>query len=963
MAADYGILSNIWASRPETILRASNLGPSDAFGKPVAISGNYVIIGASNEDGSSTDVSFNSGAAYIFELSGGIWSEKTILRASNLGTVDNFGQSVAISGNYAIVGANQEDESSTDVSFNSGAAYIFERDGSGNWIQNPTILRASNLDLNDQFGYSVAISGNYAIVGAYFEDGSSNQASACGAAYIFERDGSGNWIENPTILRASNLEAGDNFGGSVAISGNYAIVGGRLEDGSSNQASACGAAYIFERDGSGNWIQNPTILRASNLSASDLFGVSVAIDGNYAIVGATQEDGSSTVASFNNGAAYIFERDGSGNWIENPTILRASNLDAGDNFGQSVAISGNYAIVSAHLEDGTTVSIGFNSGAAYIFERNGSGIWTEKTMLRASNLGTGDQFGQSVAISEKYVIVGANNEDGSSNNITDCGAAYIYTLPGINPTPLSFVNNTLTIANNINATDTDPVSFSLASGAKLFPFRVTNFSGTGTVTYTLDISGGANVVSGTFSSANFDILQGSVLTAAVATTYKFTLTANAAITYTIVGSLLTSPTNIISTPSSINELKPIGTTIGTLTCDNPNNEFITYSVSDTANFSITGSTLKTNTIFDFESVPSYTITITASIGGLTSSNTIIVSVTNISAEATELRNQNLQGLALQTAVASQSNPPITAADLKAAGYTATELISAGFLPNWNIDASANYFMQSYVNDFIDISGHLLIRDNGALVVGGDVSLNAVSVTGSTLFTNDMLLKSRLFLGGDISANGKLYVGGDLSVNGLFNGGFAAGTIPSTAVIGYTTGSVAGDIAITGNVLIAGDASFNGTTVGLGTNTVLKVGGRLDLSDGSFMTTYDDNILSGSYVNGNVVFKDSRFSSVTVVGAATVVGSITSTSDYRIKTNVMELGETDNVDHVIPIQYNNTLTNSHEYGVLAHELQAVYPDLVKGEKDGDEYQRVYYNGLIGVLVKEVQALKRRLAALE
>ena len=112
-----------------------------------------------------------------------------------------------------------------------------------------------------------------------------------------------------------------------------------------------------------------------------------------------------------------------------------------------------------------------------------------------------------------------------------------------------------------------------------------------------------------------------------------------------------------------------------------------------------------------------------------------------------------------------------------------------------------------------------------------------------------------------------------------------------------------------------------------------------------MTTYDDNILSGSYANGNVVFKDSKFTSVTVVRDATVVGSITSTTDCRIKTNVMEFGETDNVDQLIPIQYNNTLTNSHEYGALAHELQAGCPDLVKYKKDGYEYQRVYYNGLI------------------
>jgi len=428
MAADYGIPTINWASSTETILRASNLGIDDQFGYSVAISGNYAIVGANREDGTSISATTNDcGAVYIFERDGlGNWTEKTILRASNLGVSDLFGYSVAISGNYAIVGAVVEDGTSISATTNDcGAAYIFERDNSGNWIEKQ-ILRASNLEGGDQFGYSVAISGNYVIVGAQVEDGTSISATTnnCGAAYIFERDGSGNWTETK-ILRASNLGANDNFGWSVAISGNYAIVGAWSEDENNTSASFnSGAAYIFERDGSGNWTETK-LLRASNFGQNDRFGQSVSISGNYAIVGAHFEEAVGG-ESYDSGAAYIFERDGSGNWTEK-TILRASNYSQNDQFGISVSISGNYAIVGAQLEDGTNASITVNNGAAYIFERNGSGVWSEIRILRASNFGEDDNFGISVAISGTNVIVGAHREDSTNTSISfNSGAAYIY---------------------------------------------------------------------------------------------------------------------------------------------------------------------------------------------------------------------------------------------------------------------------------------------------------------------------------------------------------------------------------------------------------------------------------------------------------------------------------------------------------------------------------------------------------
>lgn len=286
--------------------------------------------------------------------------------------------------------------------------------------------------------------------------------------------------------------------------------------------------------------------------------------------------------------------------------------------------------------------------------------------------------------------------------------------------------------------------------------------------------------------------------------------------------------------------------------------------------------------------------------------------------------------------------------------------------NWlDLSENSNIFNQTYVNNFIDLSGDLVIRNNGALIIGGDASLNQLVGSGTSTSTvvNDLTLNSQLFIGGNISTNGSVSIGGDLSLNGKFSGAFASSIIPSTAVSGYVVTTDVSDIIITGNVRVVGDSSFNGAKVDISTNTLFKIGGRLDLSDGTFMTTYDDNILSGTFANGNVVFKDSSFNEVTVNGAVNVGGTVTTTSDYRIKTGVIDLDGTYNVDQLVPIQYDNTLTNTHDFGLIAHELQSVYPYLVTGEKDGPEYQRVHYNGLIGVLVKEVHDLKRRVVALE
>jgi hypothetical protein len=338
--------------------------------------------------------------------------EQAKIQASDNQDDDWFGYSVAISGdgNTAIVGAYLEDTGFGEA----GAAYIFTRSGTS-WSEQQKI-QALDKAATDMFAYSVAISndGNTAIVGAYLEDGNTgNVYDSAGAAYIFTRSGT-TWSEQQKF-EASDKQFNDEFGCSVAISGdgNTAIVGARFED---TGALNAGAAYIFTRSGT-SWSEQQKI-QASYKTRDDYFGTSVAIseDGNTAIVGAHEDNVDDA------GAAYIFTRSGT-TWTQQQKI-QASDKQGNDEFGKSVAISGdgNTAIVGARLED-TGVTIG-DAGAAYIFTRSGT-TWTQQQKIQASDKQNYDEFGQSVAISGdgNTAIVGAYKED-------SVGAAYIFTRSG-----------------------------------------------------------------------------------------------------------------------------------------------------------------------------------------------------------------------------------------------------------------------------------------------------------------------------------------------------------------------------------------------------------------------------------------------------------------------------------------------------------------------------------------------------
>ena len=400
--------------RQEAYLKASNNQAYDVFGYSVAVWGDTVVVGVFGEDSATTGVngdqsdnsSGNAGAVYVFVRDGAMWTQQAYLKASNTGRFDYFGHDVAIEGDTIVVGAVYEDsaamgvngDQSDNTASDAGAAYVFVRDGT-TWTQQ-AYLKASNTDAGDQFGASVAVDGDTIVVGTYNEASAAtgvngnqadNTAENAGAVYVFERDGT-SWSQQ-AYLKASNTDANDVFGRKVAIDGDTIVVGAHGEDSaatgvngdaSDNTATVAGAAYVFVRAGV-TWTQQ-AYLKASNTEARDFFGRSVAIDGDTIAVGASQE----------------------------PSAATGVNGDQSDNTAE-------YA------------------GAAYVFERDGA-TWTQQAYLKASNTNTGDYFGDSIAIEGDTIVVGARfedsaatgiNGDASDNTAEAAGAAYVFVRAGV----------------------------------------------------------------------------------------------------------------------------------------------------------------------------------------------------------------------------------------------------------------------------------------------------------------------------------------------------------------------------------------------------------------------------------------------------------------------------------------------------------------------------------------------------
>ena len=431
---------------------ASDRGTDDWFGNSVAIAGDYMVVGARNEDEDASGVNTFSkaGSAYVFKKDQGgtdNWGQIKKIVASDRAGGDNFGISVAIAGDYIVVGAYVEDQDASGGTTLSeaGSVYVFKKDqgGTDNWGQIKKIV-PSDRGGGDNFGWSVAIAGDYIVVGAIFEDedaSGANTMSAAGSAYVFQKDtgGTDNWGQIKKIV-ASDRGAVDHFGRSVAIAGDYIVVGAYQEDedaSGANPKNYAGSAYVFKKDqgGTNNWGQIKKIV-ASDRAASDFFGVSVAIAGDYIVVGALYEDqdASGGTAKSAAGSAYVFQKDtgGTDNWGQIKKIV-ASDRATGDLFGRSVAIAGDYIVVGAYVEDqdasgGTTLSA---AGSAYVFKKDTGGTdnWGQLQKIVTSDRAGGDNFGISVAIAGDYIVVGAHQEDQDASGgttLSAAGSAYVF---------------------------------------------------------------------------------------------------------------------------------------------------------------------------------------------------------------------------------------------------------------------------------------------------------------------------------------------------------------------------------------------------------------------------------------------------------------------------------------------------------------------------------------------------------
>lgn len=392
----------------------------------------------------------------------------TFIKASNVQGADYFGFPVAIAGDILAVSATGEDSSATGIDGNetlndrsaSGAVYIFIRQGE-TWKQE-AYIKASNSDVNDGFGASLAIDGDTLVVGAPGENSNANivggnqmneSSDNSGAVYVFVRDVMGKWSQQ-AYIKASNNDANDNFGGAVAISGDTIAIGAPFEDSNAvgmggdqgnNSEQDSGAVFIYSRTGS-TW-QQQAYLKASNTDNFDKFGATVALLGDTLAVGATDEDSNTTginpqtnEMAFESGAAYVFTRTGT-MWSQQ-AFIKASNAAGGDQFGSSVALGVDILTVGARLEDGGSVGINgdqadnslVDSGAAYVFVRT-NGAWKQEAYVKASNTDTYDYFGSSIALSENMLAIGAFGENASgvglnpseqSNSEADAGAVYLF---------------------------------------------------------------------------------------------------------------------------------------------------------------------------------------------------------------------------------------------------------------------------------------------------------------------------------------------------------------------------------------------------------------------------------------------------------------------------------------------------------------------------------------------------------
>ena len=376
------------------ILKAPDTTKGDIYGGAVGISGEFAFVAAEWDDDAGKD----SGSVWVFRRDGRTWRPEQKLHAPDAAKGDNFGRSIAIDGHVAVIGTHWDD---SKTAINAGSATVFRYDGK-RWVAEQK-LTAKNGANWDSMGNAVSIDGDWIAVSAWRHDGVGPDS---GAVYLFHREGK-QW--KPTQeLSPKDAHAEDQFGRGVRISGNALIVGAWNNDA---LGADSGAAYIF-RLSDGRWQEEQKLI-AKNGKAGDQLGFTVALDGDVALVSAHKHNAGKRMS----GAAYIFRFDGE-HWQEEQ-MLSAKQPQEGEWLGWALALDDDLAVLGGQF---TYRKGHLKKGSAYVFRRV-EGRWQQSDRLAPSDGHPGDVFGCIIAMDNDRAVIGAwrNNQDGDQS-----GRAYLF---------------------------------------------------------------------------------------------------------------------------------------------------------------------------------------------------------------------------------------------------------------------------------------------------------------------------------------------------------------------------------------------------------------------------------------------------------------------------------------------------------------------------------------------------------
>ncbi|WP_299715649.1 hypothetical protein [uncultured Tenacibaculum sp.] len=445
-----------------TKIKASDATSNHRFGERVVIDGNIAVT-VSRSNGEA------AGKVYVYTNDGsGNWSQQTILTASDGFAGDNFGSSIALQGNYLVVGASAQTNS---AAVDTGAAYLFEYDGSTTWTE-VAIFEPSDGSSDDRFGVSASIEGNFILIGA-------RNGSVGGCAYLYENDGTGTFTYTETKLepQVQSNYSGARFGHDVLIKNGRAYVSGPYDYSSVGNASA-GSVQTWDQANDGTWSRTH---RLRGTLTNEAFGWSIDVEGDYLAIGAMKFETSST-STANEGRVYVYKADINGDYLDsNRVMIQNTDKDsfADQRLGTDVAIENGFLYVGT-WGDGKT-----NGDAVYIFKDDGTNNWSQLTKLTSGN-GWDEFANRAVAVSYPYLLVGQNEDDSPSNS----GAIHFVPLAStVTPTAsitdstgASIGQNNATITLNFSdeATRTE-IQFSVDGGVT-YPYTFNDDLGTADIT-------------------------------------------------------------------------------------------------------------------------------------------------------------------------------------------------------------------------------------------------------------------------------------------------------------------------------------------------------------------------------------------------------------------------------------------------------------------------------------------------